>query len=118
MGCRKGVPLDELEQLLYQTFTLHGLALSSIRCIATSDVKKDEEGINQLAKKLNVPVYLYNADELNARPGPSGPSAAKEHLGVVGVSEPAALIASGNDKLVVSKEKSASATIAVARKIF
>ncbi len=110
--------MDELETLLVSTFETHKLALSSMRCIATSDVKKDEAGINQLAKKLNVPVYLYNADELNAHPGPSGPSAAKEHLGVVGVSEPAALIASGNDKLVVPKEKSASATIAVARKIF
>ena len=65
MGCRKGVPAEELEQLLKDTFHTHGLALESIYCIATAELKKDEPGIHRLAEKLGVPVHSYGADELN-----------------------------------------------------
>ena len=68
-----------------------------------------------LAKMLDVPVQFFGGDALNARPGPSGPSAAQRLLGVIGVSEPAALAASGSDELVVRKVKSSTATLAVAR---
>jgi cobalt-precorrin 5A hydrolase len=118
MGCCRGVPLEELERLLHETFTARGLAIASIRCIATADVKRDEEGMKALTEKLGAPLICYSAEQINSRPGPSGPSAAYERLGLIGVSEPAALLASGNDSLIVSRVKSASATLAVARMVF
>ena len=140
MGCRKGVPAEELDQLLVDTFQGHGLALESIGCIATAEIKRDEPGILELAGKYGVAVQCFGTGELNGMfqaegenpPNPplrnggddSAPlardpaSAPHRLLGVWGVSEPAALLASGAAELLVAKEKSARATVAVARKVF
>ncbi|MDA0770943.1 MAG: cobalamin biosynthesis protein [Chloroflexi bacterium] len=117
VGCRRNASVQELDGLLKRTFQRNALAIGSIRCLATIDLKRDEEAISTLAQWLDVPVQYFNGDELNSKPGPSGPSAAYEKLGVVGVSEPAALLVSGNDDLVVRKVKSSSATVAVARMV-
>ena len=66
MGCRKGVPADHLEELLISAFDANGLALASLSCIATAELKKDEPGMLELAQKYNVPIRCYSADELNS----------------------------------------------------
>ena len=114
IGSRRGVEVAELDALLRDTFAMHGLAINSIRCIATAELKRDEAAINLLAERLGVPVLHYDADDLNATPGPSGASQSQRLLGIVAVAEPAALLASGG-KIVVPKVRSASATLAVAR---
>lgn len=114
IGSRRGVDVAELDALLRDTFAAHRLAIESIRCIATAELKRDETGINMLAERLGVPVLHYDADALNATPGPSGASESQRLLGIVGVAEPAALLASGGE-IVVPKVRSAAATLAVAR---
>ena len=137
MGCRRGVPWEELDSLLEKTFAEHNLALDSLACIATAELKKDEAGIIALAEKYDVPMVCYGGDELNALfpPSPVAPSAvgvpaqtpslgptpsprAHSLIGVWGVSEPAALLASGSDTLLVTRRNTARATIAVARRVF
>lgn len=140
MGCRKGVPEEELHELLAGTFHRHGLALESIGCIATAEIKRDEPGILRLAERYGVEVRCYGSDDLNRTfqaegenpPDPplgkgdtDGPplsrdpsSAPHRLIGVWGVSEPAALLASGAAELLVTKQKSDRATVAVARKVF
>ena len=140
MGCRKGVPVEELDQLLTDTFQSHGLALESIGCIATAEIKRDEPGILELADRYGVAVRCFGVDELNGMFDENGgnppnpplrkggedfvrlardPSSAPHRLlGVWGVSEPAALLASGAVELLVAKERSARATVAVARTVF
>ena len=115
VGCRRGVAVDELESLLQDTFAAHRLSSASIRCIATAEIKRDEPAIRLLGERLGAPIRYYDADALNATPGPSGPSAAQRLLGVYGVSEPAALLASGGGAIVAPRTKSARATIAAAR---
>ena len=146
MGCRRGVPMEELEELLLDTFEQHNLAPDSLYCIATADLKQDEPGILQLAEKYGVPVQCYNAARLNSifegnpAAGSVGPGPAScavdaasgdekgiqptpkpqvhRLLGIWGVSEPAALLASGNSGLLVSRQQTHRATIAVARRVF
>ncbi len=115
VGCRRGVDVDELESLLRDTFAAHRLSPASVACIATADIKRDEPAIRLLGERLGAPVRCYDSDALNATPGPSGPSAARRLLGVYGVSEQAALLASGGGEIVSPRTKSARATIAVAR---
>ena len=147
MGCRRGVPAEELEQLLVDTFRSNNLSLDSLREIATATLKQDEPGLLSLARKYGVPLSCYGPDELNSvfsdcsstvgpaampaassdSPGlsntaPAGqptPSAnARRLAGVWGVSEPAALLASGAQSLLVTKQTAARATLAVARREF
>ena len=130
MGCRRGVPLDELEALLDETLEQNNLARPSVRCIATAEIKRDEVGILLLAEKLGASLECYSVEELNSifetkdtqvpasgpgrlRPTPS--PVAHRLLGVWGVSEPAALLASRSQDLLVTRQKTARATIAIAR---
>ena len=114
IGSRRGVGVEEVEGLLRGTFAAEQLAVGSVRCIATAELKRGEAAIGLLAERLGVPVRYYGADELNGMPGPSGASESQRLLGIVGVAEPAALLASGGE-IVVPKVRSAAATLAVAR---
>jgi cobalt-precorrin 5A hydrolase len=140
MGCRRGVPTAELEQLLVDTFEYNNLSLMSLNSIATAELKQDEPGLLALAEKYGVPLVCYSGDELNAVFSPAVvggcglTSDAREEeinvqgltpsekahslLGIWGVSEPAAILASGSNFLLLPKHKGARATIAVARKKF
>jgi cobalamin biosynthesis protein CbiG len=76
-----------------------------------------------LAQCHGVPLVCYSAEELNRRfQAGAGrgatPSAAARLLGISGVAEPAALLASGATELLVPRQKSQRATIAVARVVF
>ena len=119
MGCRRGASAEELEQLLIETFDSHNLALLSLRCIATAELKRDEPGLQELADKYGVSVVYYTSNELNSVfEGDNPPSRrprVRQLLGMWGVSEPAAMLAAGSDELLVPRVKTGRATIAVAR---
>ncbi len=127
IGCRRGVDVEHLRELLDDTLTEYDLSRRSLARIATIDIKADEPGIIALAEALGIPLGIYSAAELNAvanrqvalesgdglnRPTPS---AAQDLLGVFGVSEPAAMLAADADGLVVPRTKSDRATVALAR---
>ena len=114
IGSRRGVGMEELEKHLHRTFALYDLSPDAIGCIATAELKRDEAAIGLLAERLGAPARYFGANELNARPGPSGASESQRLLGIVGVAEPAALLASGGS-IIVPKMRSAAATLAVAR---
>ncbi len=128
VGCRRGVAEDHLRGLLQDTLRTNRLAIRSLKQLATADIKADEAGIIALAETLDVTVAIYDAVQLNSvpanQPEPAGtaaglhrptPSAAHDLLGVFGVAEPAAMLASGADGVIVPRTKSDRATIAVAR---
>ena len=126
VGCRRGVSEDHLREFLLHTLEEHGLAAMSLTKIATADIKADEAGIIALAESLSVPIETYDSGQLNsaAATGTGGsasglhrptPSAARDLLGVFGVAEPAAMLASGAEGVTVPRAKSDRATIAVAR---
>ena len=125
LGCRRGVPMEDLEQLTDTAFRDNNLAKASINCIATAEIKRDEEGIGQLADKLQVPVLCYDESELNSmftsdgsELGPTPSPEPHRLLGIWGVCEPAALLASAATELLVTKTKTDRATVAVARVVF
>lgn len=140
MGCRRGVPISELEQLLMDTFEDNNLSLMSLNCIATAELKQDEPGLLALAEKYGVPLLCYSGVELNSVfshavmgsadltsdageeeinvQGLTPSKKAHSLLGIWGVSEPAAILASGSSSLLLPKHKGARATVAVARKRF
>ena len=140
MGCRRGVPLAHLEELLTETFRAHRLSTDSLAGIATADLKGDEPGLLQLAERFGVPLRTFSAPQLNAmfaaetaavtassiathpaaaaarRPTPS--ARAHRLVGVWGVAEPAALLASGAGSMLVTRQATGQATIAIARRNF
>ena len=116
MGCHKGTPAAELIDFIKQTFEQEGLSLLSLKALATIEAKKAEAGLRQAARSLGVEFLWFTAAELEAVPVPNPSPRVARHLGVMSVSEAAALKAGGVE-LIVPKRKGANATLAVARVI-
>ena len=124
MGCRRGVPVEELESLLAEALRENGLSAECLAEIATAEIKRGELGLEQLAERHGVPLSFLQADELNGvfetNPGAITSKSERAHglVGVWGVAEPAALLTAGANELLVTREKTTRATIAIARKDF
>jgi cobalt-precorrin 5A hydrolase len=114
MGCHQGTPAAELVDFIKQTFEQAGLSLLSLKALATIEAKKAEPGLRQAARSLGVEFLWFTAADLEAVPVPNPSSWVARHLGVVSVSEAAAMKAGGVE-LIVPKRKGANATLAVAR---
>jgi cobalt-precorrin 5A hydrolase len=121
LGCDKLTPPELVERGVRALMARHGLALASVRAIATIDVKREEPALLALAASLGVPLTTYTAAELDAAPMETPSEMVKKHVGTRGVAEPAALLCAGAPSLVVPKQiyteegAGRSMTLAVAR---
>lgn len=115
IGCNRGTPVDEIETFAATHLKRLFLSPKSVACIATVAAKRDEAGLTEYAERLGVPLRCFGSDELNQVHFPSPPSEhAMAAVGVAGVAEPAAILASGGGQLLLKKVKSANVTLAVA----
>ncbi|MEW5736714.1 MAG: cobalamin biosynthesis protein [Thermodesulfobacteriota bacterium] len=116
MGCRKGVPGEELKEFLETVFNARGLSVRSILCLATADIKAEEPGMLWLAGRLNANLRLFTSRELAQVENVPTPSLMVErYLGASSVCEAAAMKAANAKKCLITKTKSGKATLAVAR---
>ncbi len=115
MGCNRGTEVEEMRHLLEETFGANHLSLSSLRVLASVDLKADEPGLLALAESLNVTLVFFTRQQLNTVTEVPSPSAMVEkHIGVRSVCEAAALLATNRGRLIVPKRKTANVTLAVA----
>jgi cobalt-precorrin 5A hydrolase len=114
MGCHKGTPAREILDFMQKIFRQERLSLASLKALATIEAKKEEPGLRQAAAELGVEFIWFTAEELKTVTVPHPSLQVARHLGVMSVSEAAALKAGGGE-LVLTKVKGANATLAVAR---
>jgi cobalt-precorrin 5A hydrolase len=122
VGCDRDTPYALVERGVATILAEHGLALASVKALATIDRKQDEPALLTLADRHGWPMRAYTAAELDAVPGIENPSATvARHVGTRGVAEPAALRCAGAETLLVPKRiytepgAGRSMTLAVAR---
>jgi cobalt-precorrin 5A hydrolase/precorrin-3B C17-methyltransferase len=115
LGCARNADPDELWTLVTNTLKSNDIAHGAVACVASIDLKADEPAMNEVARRLGVPLRLFTASELEAYAGKlANPSdVVFAEVGCHGVSEGAALAMGG--ALVVEKQKTANTTCAVAR---
>ncbi|MFJ4143106.1 cobalamin biosynthesis protein [Pseudomonas sp. NPDC089734] len=121
IGCQRGCTATLLLELIERSLQAHGLDISAITALASTDIKQDEPGLLELAERLSVPLIFFSADQLAAYEPQLTHRSPKafEHTGCYGVAESAALaLASqpgkGPATLVISRQKSPQATFALA----
>jgi len=105
IGCRKGVSEDQIERAVRYALG-QGVAadLAAIREIATVDLKAEEPGLVAFAHRHGIPLRVISKRQIEARPWVSKPSEwVRQSVGLDGVCEPCALIASVRGRLVVPK---------------
>ncbi len=114
IGCRRGVPVDELRAALGVTLADAGFDARCVGALATAEIKAAEPGLIALADALDVPLNVVPMAQLATLDADGfSSSAAMTHFGVPGVAEPCAVIAGGGS-LLVQKRTFPRCTIAVA----
>ncbi len=104
---------QELRELLTQVLLDHELDEAAIACLATIDRRRDHPALTS----LGLPIRSYTAEELDRIVVPSPSVTVHRAVGTSSVCEAAALLASeSKGDLIVTKERSNSATIAIVRR--
>jgi precorrin-4 C11-methyltransferase len=104
VGCERGIAVAALEDGLQRFLAEQGFARDSIGTLASVDLKADEPAMLELARRHGWQTRFYSAEELAAVPELPNPSETVARcVGTPGVAEPAALLASGTERLVVEK---------------
>lgn len=112
MGCKKGIPFEQLKNYVKE------VDWKEVAAIASIDRKKEELGLQELACFYQVPFLVYAAEELQSVPGTKAFSKfVKETVGVETVCESSALKAAGQGATLVQEKKAENGmTYAVARR--
>ena len=121
LGCQRGCPASTLRALLDQALQAHKIGLHQIKALASIDLKREEPGLIELAEQLALPLQYFSCEQLAVyQPQLSHRSdIAFERTGCYGVAESAALalaehLAQAPAKLLISRQKYAQATLALA----
>lgn len=121
LGCQRGCPTSTLRALLDQALQAHGIELKSIKALASIDLKRDEPSLQELAAQLALPLRYFSSEELAGYQSMLSHQSqiAYERTGCYGVAESAALalaeqLLQAPAKLLISRQKYAQATLALA----
>ena len=114
IGCNRGTASKEIEDVVRGVLAQHNLSFSSVSSLATIDIKTGEPGLRAFAEKTSLTLRGFTPEELNTVAGIAVSQAVQKATGANAVAEPAALLASGNNVLLVPKQKSGNVTVAVA----
>ena len=122
MGCERGCSQEDLAQLFNACLAQAGIDIEQVESINSINIKADEIGLLELAKKLNKPFQTFSVESLSVVENLL--STKSEYgfntVGVYGVAESAALVAASNvtnnnAELALVKQKTTKATCAIAR---
>lgn len=114
MGCNRGTSSEEIEEVIGTTLHELNFSRKSVKAVCTIDLKKDEQGLLDVVKKYGWEFVYYSPEQLNTVSMQQPSDTVFQYTGAYGVSEPAALLYSGAEKLELVKKKSGNVTISVA----
>jgi cobalt-precorrin 5A hydrolase len=112
IGCRKGVSEEQVEKTVRHALAQRTLA--DVREIATVDIKAEEPALLAFSRKHGIPLRVIAKQQIESRSWVTQPSDwVRQSVGLDGVCEPCALIASTRGRLVVPKTTLAGVAVAV-----
>ncbi len=113
LGCRRGIPEEAVAEAVDRVLEEHNIDPRAVKCAASIDLKKDEDGLLAFCEKRLIPIAFYPAEALRGLPGDFTPSAFVASVtGVDNVCERSALLGAG--ELIVKKTAINGVTVAVA----
>jgi cobalt-precorrin 5A hydrolase len=104
VGCRRGVSAEQIGAAIRAALAKVSREAGEIREVATIDLKAHEPGLRQWCERHDVPLRIVARSVIEARPWATEPSAwVEENVGVAGVCEPCALVATFRGRLILPK---------------
>jgi cobalt-precorrin 5A hydrolase/precorrin-3B C17-methyltransferase len=116
IGSSSGVSADEVLARVEASRQASCLSVLSVGGVATADAKAEEPGLLEACRRRGWSLVTYASDLLAAVEVPNPSDAPARAIGTPSVAEAAALLAGAGGELVVEKQKSARATVAVVRR--
>ena len=114
IGCRKGMSAARIDEAVQRSLHRANMSLGQIRELATVDIKASEPGLVEWAETHNLPLRVFSSAQLAQRPLTATPSDWVRHnVGLAGVCEPCALLASPRGQLILPKLATAGVTVAI-----
>ena len=111
IGCRRGVSVEQIHAAVFGALGTRSLA--STRALASIDSKKDETALLEFAARHGLPLQFFSKQDI-AQVGTSTSERVQALLGIDGVCEPCALLASRNGRIIVPKRVTDGVTVAIA----
>lgn len=113
IGTRHAISSSNVIDAVYQALEECGLELTDVELFASADIKQHEVGLIEAIAKMKGEIVFVPAEVINSIKTPSESAALR--LGLIGVSEPAALALSREKELIMKKKVYDNVTIAIAR---
>ncbi len=118
IGCRRGVSTAQLGAAIGAALHKLSRSVSEIREIATIDLKATEPGLLAWCERSGIPLRIITRRLIRERPWVTESSAwVKANVGVDGVCEPCALLASARGKLVLPKTSAEGVAVAIVEEV-
>lgn len=115
IGCRRATPQEKIENFVLDTLRALEIDWRCVVSIASVDLKKDEQGLLDFARKYKLPANFYTAAQLQAVAGAFTPSAfVRSVAGVDNVCERSAVLDAGGGRLLLRKLARDGVTLAIA----
>lgn len=117
IGCRRGKTSNDIKKAIQTVSNDLSIDISRINMFASAEIKKNEKGILDLSKELDIPVNFVDLDKLKLFKSNDIQESefVMSKFQIPGVCEPSALITAGYDsKLIYKKRAFDGITVCVA----
>jgi len=119
LGCRRGVGAAAVKAAVAEALDRAGRSLSSVRLLATVDIRAGEDGLVRAAVEMKLSLVFFTREEIAGVFRLRGEELTFsqyvfDKIGVGGVCEPVALLAAPAAKLILKKKSLNGVTVAVA----
>ncbi|BBM41696.1 cobalamin biosynthesis protein CbiG [Leptotrichia shahii] len=116
IGCKRNTPKEKIIEKISYVMETQNLEMSSIKRSASAWVKSDEIGLLEAMEELNIPIEFFEKEEILKMENlvEERSEFVKNQIGVYGVSEPCAYLASSKrGSFLVKKVKLEGVTISI-----
>lgn len=97
VGCDRNTPHATLAQVIDEALQRLGRDWSTVKAVASIDLKADEVAMQQLMQQRGCDIRFFSAAQLAQVPVPNPSETVRKYTGTPSVSEAAALLAAGVD---------------------
>ena len=106
IGCKRGVSKEHIIEKLKYAMDKQNLELSAVKMAASAWVKSDEIGLVEAMEELGIPIKFFDKEEILKVEDlvEERSEFVKNHIGVYGVSEPCAFLASSGKGAFLAKK--------------
>ena len=112
IGARRNTPFEKLKQFIEESLIKYNIDIKAVNKIVSVDVKKDEQGIIDLAEYLGCPFITFTRDEIKTvQDKYEGSPFVFKTLGITGVCEPSVDLAGA--EIIEGKIKHDGMTLAI-----